>query len=176
MSDLDDLARAAGNLPARRPTRVTPTRYEPAVERVYIAFDAGSQKGPFSEDELRAMRAAGRLSHQTLVTADGWGEWFPIESVLVPASPPPLRATPAVAVQGDYANVDIANTTTNVTTYVNQSYHYHTPPRAKKKSGLRALGATIMLVGLVTTCVFAPLGVILLSVGLVLTLIGLIQD
>ena len=65
----------------------------------------GREYGPISADQLRQWITEGRANAQTRVQAEGSAEWKPLSSIpefaealAAKAGPPPVTATPAIAV------------------------------------------------------------------------------
>jgi hypothetical protein len=73
MSDLDDLAAAAGNPPLVPARRVT---------RMWTVHDRGTQYGPHSEDDLIAMLSNGSLTQEALIWAEESQQWLSLTSFL----------------------------------------------------------------------------------------------
>jgi hypothetical protein len=69
----------------------------------YFILIDDQQAGPFSVDEISAKLAAGEIDQQTLVGAEGWDTWLPLDQVdglaigamETVTTPPPPGATPA---------------------------------------------------------------------------------
>lgn len=68
----------------------------------YFILIDDQQAGPFSVDEISAKLAAGEIDQQTLVGAEGWDTWLPLDQVdglaigameTVTTPPPPRRDT-----------------------------------------------------------------------------------
>jgi hypothetical protein len=115
MSDLDDLGRAAGNLPPLPPSHPTGARFSvpasPAVpaqppptprplgtERVWFVRDGwGQQRGPLSEKELTNHLVAGRVGTDCVVWQHGWPAWQPILSYFQLPPPAPVYRVPVYA-------------------------------------------------------------------------------
>jgi len=63
--------------------------------RHYHIASNGTKHGPFAEDEIAAMVAAGRFQKTDLCWTEGMSDWAPLESValVLPALPPPLPSS-----------------------------------------------------------------------------------
>lgn len=171
MSDLDDLARAAGNLPAPIPQpqqqRVTRRlRTEPE----YMVHDRGREWGPYSEAELTDYIAECRFSPGAHGRHVSGLEWFRLSVPSAdPYAPPPTAYEQPAAIQQTapvYVNV--------VTNVVNPSRH--APRRRQQSSTTTQTGAALLLAGIVLSCIFFPLGLGLMSVGFIVILVGLMLD
>lgn len=89
MSDLDDLALAAGNAPPWRASR------SPVPDRtpVYMVFDRGTEWGPFSQAEVWLYWGEGRFNDAAEARHVGHPSRFALAALL----PPPLAAAPEFA-------------------------------------------------------------------------------
>jgi uncharacterized RDD family membrane protein YckC len=67
------------------------------MSEIYIGRD-GQQSGPFTEETVRAMLAAGDIAATDLAWREGLADWLPVSQVLAGASSPaPLLAAPRAA-------------------------------------------------------------------------------
>jgi hypothetical protein len=66
-------------------------------EGIYVAID-DNQQGPFKDEEIQQMLAAGRINSRSLGWKEGMGDWAPLKTWYAPAQataePPPMPGEP----------------------------------------------------------------------------------
>jgi uncharacterized RDD family membrane protein YckC len=80
---------------------------EATVVNLYIARD-GKQYGPYSEEQVQSMLAAGQVMPQDLAWREGLESWVPLSQLLPAAASPMAPATPAPG-QNPYASPSLYN-------------------------------------------------------------------
>ena len=104
MSDLDDLAAAAG--PQRQvPQTAGLVSSGSVIDRVWTVHDQGRQLGPHTEQELAMLLTVGTVSQSALVWRTGSPRWIPITAIVpIPTYPSSISAhAPSQVIAGGAA-------------------------------------------------------------------------